>query len=128
MEFNMAALDEDGNVEIRDPYREVRLHNGKRVERLRFGTVDAFQGMEFDVVFVSMVRSNSLRASDEAAWRGKYGHLMSPNRLCVAMSRQQRLLIMAGDDAMLRVPKAEDAVGPLVRFFRMSEVVDADPV
>lgn len=128
VDFGMAAPDEDGNVEIKDPYREVRLPNGKRVERLRFGTVDAFQGMEFDVVFVSMVRSNSEPAHDAAAWRGKYGHLMSPNRLCVAMSRQQRLLIMAGDDAMLRIPKAKDAVGPLVRFFEMSEVVDADHV
>jgi len=58
----------------------------------------------------------------------KYGHLMTPNRLCVAMSRQQRLLIIAGDDAMLLGHDAEQAIGPLVRFYRMSEVVDADPI
>src|SRR5690606_30639897 len=31
-------------------------------ERLRIGTVDAFQGMEFDVVFLSMVRSQDMTA------------------------------------------------------------------
>ena len=124
----MVELDEDGKPEVVDPYRELKKPNGKLVERLRFGTVDAFQGMEFDVVFVSMVRSNTLPGGGQLAWRGKYGHLMSPNRLCVAMSRQQRLLIIAGDDAMLRGHDAELAIGPLVRFHRMSEVIDADPV
>jgi hypothetical protein len=124
----MVELDEDGKPEVLDPYRELKKPNGKLVERLRFGTVDAFQGMEFDVVFVSMVRSNTKRGGGPLGWRGKYGHLMTPNRMCVAMSRQQRLLIVAGDDAMLRGHDAEQAIGPLVRFHRMSEVVDADPV
>src|SRR5690606_28798005 len=35
-------------------------HEGKKVERLRIGTVDAFQGKEFDVVFLSVTRSNEL--------------------------------------------------------------------
>ena len=36
------------------------LENGE--ERLRIGTVDAFQGMEFDIVFLSMVRSQDMNA------------------------------------------------------------------
>ncbi len=102
--------------EIVDPYRELMLPNGRRAERLRVGTVDAFQGMEFDVVFLSMVRSNP---------RGIFGHVTSPNRLCVAMSRQKRLLIVAGDDGMLRAANAPKANSPLVEFHKLSEVRDA---
>ncbi|WP_293270518.1 C-terminal helicase domain-containing protein [Nannocystis sp.] len=71
--------------------------SGKPVERLRIGTVDAFQGKEFDVVFLSVTRSNELPAATDEEQRRKYGHLMLENRLCVAMSRQQRLLIAVGD-------------------------------
>jgi hypothetical protein len=76
-------------------------------ERLRVGTVDAFQGKEFDVVILSPVRSNSLRYSSDdpesnIKIQRKYGHLLLPNRMCVALSRQRRLLIVAGDDAMFR--------------------------
>lgn len=106
----------DDGTEIVDPYREVKLPSGRFAERLRFGTVDAFQGMEFDVVFLSMVRSNT---------RGVFGHVTSPNRLCVAMSRQKRLLIVAGDDGMLRAANAPKGIGPLVAFHNLSEVRDA---
>ncbi|WP_294112075.1 AAA domain-containing protein [uncultured Fibrobacter sp.] len=50
----------------------------------KIGTVDAFQGMEFDVVFLSIVRSKG--AID----------FLTPNRLCVSMSRQKRVLIAVG--------------------------------
>jgi superfamily I DNA and/or RNA helicase len=109
----------DAAGQIVETYRDLVRDGGKRVERLRYGTVDAFQGMEFDVVLLSMVRSNDLPDGDEPARRRKYGHLMSPNRLCVSMSRQMRLLIVAGDTAMLREPGAAEAIGPLVRFERL---------
>jgi len=67
--------------------------DGHLKERIRVGTVDAFQGKEFDVVFLSMTRSNDLPITDNRSLRRKFGHLMLENRLCVAMSRQQRLLI-----------------------------------
>ncbi|MGQ9371730.1 DEAD/DEAH box helicase [Azospirillum sp. ST 5-10] len=106
----------DDATEIVAPYRELQLPNGRVAERLRFGTVDAFQGMEFDVVFLSMVRSNP---------RGVFGHVTSPNRLCVAMSRQKRLLVVAGDDGMLHAPNAPSGISPLVEFHKLSEVHDA---
>jgi hypothetical protein len=90
-------------------------------ERLRVGTVDAFQGKEFDVVLLSMTRSNDLRATDERAWRRKYGHLMLENRLCVGMSRQQRLLIVVGDEAMLSGEAASKAIPGLVAFRQLCE-------
>ncbi len=101
----------DGNGEVASDYRD-----GQVVERLRIGTVDAFQGKEFDVVLLSVVRSNTHRDHDERARRKRYGHLMSPNRLCVSMSRQKRLLIVFGDPTLLKAPNAGEAIGPLVRF------------
>ena len=85
-------------------------HEGKKVERLRIGTVDAFQGKEFDVVFLSVTRSNELPGASDEDQRRKFGHLMLENRLCVAMSRQQRMLVAAGDLAFVQ---AEDARKPL---------------
>src|SRR5438128_10816641 len=99
--------------EVRDSWRET---TGTRKERLRVGTVDAFQGKEFDVVLLSMTRSNDLPATDERSLRRKYGFLLLENRLCVAMSRQQRLLVVVGDDGMLRGEAAERMVPGLVAF------------
>jgi len=89
------------------------------IERLRVGTVDAFQGKEFDVVFLSVVRSNDFQASEnnEIAQRRKYGFLTLENRLCVAMSRQKKLLIAVGDSEMVKHPSALNAVPGLAAFF-----------
>lgn len=112
----MSPLGRDG-YRVADAYRDLRLPDGKVVERLRVGTVDAFQGKEFDVVFLSMVRSNREEDVTEKERRRKYGHLMSPNRLCVGMSRQKCLLIVVGDAGMLRAPHAGQAILPLVKYF-----------
>ena len=56
--------------------------------RIEIGTVDAFQGKEFDVMILSTVRSNGER---------QVGFLDDDNRLCVAFSRAKRLLIAIGD-------------------------------
>lgn len=54
----------------------------------RVGTVDAFQGMEFDVVFLSVVRTEPDRDGSVS--------FLTPNRLCVSMSRQKKVLIVVG--------------------------------
>lgn len=107
---------DDGSYRVKDAWRETRSADGRLIERLRVGTVDAFQGKEFDVVFLSMTRSNDVPVSDERSMRHKFGHLMLENRLCVAMSRQQRLLIVVGDAAMLKGEVAEKALRGLVAF------------
>lgn len=72
-------------------------------------SVDRFQGMERNIIIVSMVRSNSIAQK----WRQKpdynrfpnvgypaqkeYGFAKSPNRLNVALSRAKRLLIIVGN-------------------------------
>ncbi|WP_316739088.1 AAA domain-containing protein [Streptomyces sp. MK7] len=103
--------------------------NNERV-RLQVGTVDAFQGKEFDVAFLSVTRSRPVPEDVEqkrhtqpdsyAAWvRETYGHLVLRNRMCVAMSRQQRLLVVVGDDQLFEPSVAPDEVEPLMDFRRM---------
>lgn len=70
------------------------LLNGEEISRVEVGTVDAFQGREFDYVLLSCVRSNMPKRDGEPP---KVGFLEKPNRLCVAFSRAKRQLITYGD-------------------------------
>lgn len=75
----------------------------------RVSTVDRFQGMERNIVIVSMVRSNIIQSSKnmqpDRKRYPKYGYpeqhslgfAQSPNRLNVALSRAKRLLIIVGN-------------------------------
>jgi superfamily I DNA and/or RNA helicase len=95
-------------------------------EKLRVGTVDSFQGMEFDVVFLSMVRtSRQYRKTNdgdrEKQARTLFGHLCLYNRLNVSMSRQKKLLVVAGDSGLLKDSLAEDFIPGLVDFYRLCE-------
>lgn len=84
-------------------------------EHLRVGTVDAFQGMEFDVVFLSTVRSpGPARRDRRPPTPGSvFGRLQTESLQCVALSRQKRLLVVAGDSALLEHPLAPQAVPAL---------------
>lgn len=113
---------QDGTWQICQQYRF--LENGE--ERLRIGTVDAFQGMEFDIVFLSMVRSQDMKAlphhiCNEKDYKKKqqkiFGHLMSENRLCVSMSRQKKVLAIVGDGVLANTNIAVDAVPALKNFY-----------
>jgi len=91
-------------------------------QKLRIGTVDSFQGMEFDVVFLSMVRTMRQdwkpRTDDrEKQARGLFGHLCLYNRLNVSMSRQQKLLMVAGDSGLLQGELAAEFIPGLVDFY-----------
>lgn len=98
-------------------------------ERLRVGTVDAFQGKEFDIVILSVVRANShsyrspeesQEARDKRLTR-RFGHLRIANRMNVAMSRQRRLLIVVGDSQMARDEDAKEAIPALAAFLKLCE-------
>ena len=89
--------------------------------KLRIGTVDSFQGMEFDVVFLSVVRTPP---EEGCRVRHPFGHLVLYNRLNVAMSRQKRLLVVVGDSRLLQVKDAasiepEVGIPGLVDFYRL---------
>lgn len=55
--------------------------------RIRTGTVDRFQGMERPIIIVSMVRNNHEK---------KVGFAQKPERVNVAFSRAQELLVIVG--------------------------------
>ncbi|WP_420935484.1 DEAD/DEAH box helicase [Alteromonas sp. A081] len=85
-------------------------------EKIRVGSVDAFQGKEFDVVILSTVRSNNISASDENTYRKKYGFIRTPNRLNVAFSRAKSLIKVVGDKAMFSGETAEKAIPQVWAF------------
>ena len=59
---------------------------------LAINTVDAFQGQERDVIYLSLVRSNE---------EGKLGFLTDYRRMNVAMTRARKKLVVMGDSATL---------------------------
>jgi hypothetical protein len=77
--------------------------------KIKMSSVDRFQGMERNIIIVSMVRSNSIAQTwgqkpdynkfPKAGYpaQKEYGFAKSPNRLNVALSRAKRLLIIVGN-------------------------------
>lgn len=93
------------------------LRTDRDLPRVRIGSVDAFQGREFDVVYLSTTRS---RAPGSGRRSSPYGFLVLPNRLCVAMSRQRKLLVAVGDAAMMTSSEGREAVPPLAAFHELT--------
>lgn len=102
----------DGNFEITLPYRET--NDGR--EKLRIGSVDSFQGKEFDIVILSTVRSNTISRTHDN-YKKVFGFLTLENRLNVAFSRSQKLLIVVGDGEMLSDDFAKTYVEGLHEFY-----------
>jgi len=98
------------------------LSNEFRDIPIRVSTVDRFQGMERNIIIVSMVRSNRIAADKNQKPDIKlYGELgyseqkdlgfaQSPNRLNVALSRAKRLLIIVGNSELFRQKPIYDNV------------------
>jgi hypothetical protein len=80
--------------------------------RVRFATIDSFQGQEAELCFVSMTRSNSA---------GDIGFLSSRERLNVGLSRAQSGLIIVGDRGMLKRAKG----GKATRLIAVEQYVRA---
>lgn len=90
------------------------LRNEFRDIPIRVSTVDRFQGMERNIIIVSMVRSNCIATDKkQKADTNLYGELgfpeqkdlgfaQSPNRLNVALSRAKRLLIIVGNSELFK--------------------------
>ena len=72
------------------------LLNAEQKSNIEVGTVDAFQGKEFDFVLLSCVRAN-----DKEDLKEKVGFLIKPNRVCVAFSRAKRQIVLYGDSKTL---------------------------
>ena len=76
-------------VRLLDPDNHARWQS----LRMEIATVDSFQGRECDVVLYSTVRSNLER---------RIGFLRDYRRINVALSRARDLLVIVGDDFMMR--------------------------
>lgn len=104
-------------------------------EGLRIGSVDAFQGKEFDVVFLSCVRTwqapkkhqksqkDNSGNSDTEAYESQLNHLFGflrlPNRMNVAMSRQRQMLICVGDSQLATNVFAQEGIPALHSFYKL---------
>ncbi|MCZ2722387.1 AAA domain-containing protein [Marinomonas sp. 15G1-11] len=125
----------EGQYEPSDEFKWASKQKGdgstEREEGLRVGTVDAFQGKEFDIVLLSCVRtwhqpkrkslgseSKNISSNDlkEASLNRMFGFLRLPNRMNVAMSRQKQMLICVGDAALATNKYAKEGVPALNAF------------
>ena len=89
---------------------------------IRVSTVDRFQGMERNIIVVSMVRSHCIQTEkgqkpnytkygeDGYPKQEDLGFAQSPNRLNVALSRAKRLLVIVGDSQLFRTKEIYDNV------------------
>lgn len=90
---NIGVLSFYGEQKARIEAGAKERFSSEQLANVEFGTVDSFQGKEFDIVLLSCVRSNG---ADNA--RKAVGFLYeSPNRINVALSRAKRLLALIGD-------------------------------
>jgi len=115
------------NREIVDKYKYLKDDSSE--ERLRIGTVDSFQGMEFDIVFLSMVRTTTKnkiqkqlkKRDEEKVSISAFGHLMSENRLCVSVSRQKKVLVIAGDGELANMDLSQKRIPALYNFYQLAK-------
>jgi hypothetical protein len=109
LNVGLVEKDKEENYVIASKYAKTL----EEAERFRIGSVDAFQGKEFDIVLLSLVRSNT-----HSDIRRKYGFLTSYNRLNVAMSRAKELLITVGDESMFTDENAKEHIYGLYAFYK----------
>ncbi len=99
----LTALPEENpfSIGIISPYKEQVVYMQEQVrehfapehrEKITVNTIDAFQGQERDIIYISMVRSNAKNA---------IGFLKDYRRMNVAMTRAKRKLVIVGDSGTL---------------------------
>jgi hypothetical protein len=110
------------DVLIVAPYNAQVSDLSNRIPNARVGTVDKFQGQQAPVVIYSLTTS-----SPEDAPRGME-FLYSLNRLNVATSRAQALVIVVGSPRLMepecRSPRQMQLANALCRYAEMADVVE----
>lgn len=91
---------------------DLNLSEAIKQKQLEIGSIDAFQGKQFDIVFFSVVRNNN---------QGIFGFLTMNNRLNVAFSRQKKLLVVVGSRKMFSTSKACEKVSALNAFISLAD-------
>ena len=102
---------------------------------LKIDTVDRFQGMEKNIIIVSMVRSSCIAADKEQQpdyelygplgypEQNDFGFAQSPNRLNVALSRAKRLLIIVGNSSLFRRKGIYDNVYKIIDNSKCGNII-----
>ena len=126
-----------------DLYKGKGRDNDKK-NLVRLSTVDRFQGMERNIIIVSMVRSNKIASFQGQQPDEIYGELgypnqdslgfaESPNRLNVALSRARRLLVIVGNsDHFCRKPIYKNVYetiktnGKIISAEELQKVIEED--
>jgi len=96
---------------------------------MKIDVVDRFQGMERNIIIISMVRSNTIVSDSQQEpnydeyelgypIQNELGFAQSPNRLNVALSRAKRLLIVVGNSMLF---KQKDI------YNNVYNIIDANP-
>jgi len=89
------------SVAIITPYREqveyIKAHladhfKPEEITQIQVDTVDAFQGQEKDLIYISMVRSNA---------KNQIGFLIDYRRMNVAVTRARKKLVVVGDSGTI---------------------------
>lgn len=105
---------------------------------MKIDVVDRFQGMERNIIIVSMVRSNTIvsdsqQEPDFAEYELGYpeqtdlGFAQSPNRLNVALSRAKRLLIIIGNSKLFRQKDIYDNVYKIIDTNPNGKIIKCNP-
>ena len=104
---------------------------------IRLSTVDRFQGMERNIIIVSMVRSNKIATFQGQLPNDLYGEFgypiqqslgfaESPNRLNVALSRARRLLIIVGNSEHFCKKSIYENVYNSIKSSERGKVINAE--
>ena len=105
---------------------------------LKIDVVDRFQGMERNIIIVSMVRSNTIvsdpqQKPDFSEYVLGYpeqtdlGFAQSPNRLNVALSRARRLLIIVGNSELFRQKEIYNNVYQIIEANSNGKIIKCNP-
>lgn len=107
--YQFTALYQEANsqlpsIGIISPYKEQAVYIKNKLEEdeklallsITVNTIDAFQGQERDLVYISLVRSND---------KSEIGFLKDYRRMNVAMTRAKKKLIVIGDSATIGTDK-----------------------
>lgn len=140
---NLWNNDEDKQIGLISFYgKQLKLLKGLRSDfrdiPIRISTVDRFQGMERNIIIVSMVRSNIIAADKNQqadyeqypelgfAHQNDLGFAQSPNRLNVALSRAKRLLVIVGNSGLFRQNKTYDNVYNCIKNSPNGKIIKAE--
>lgn len=122
--INQAGLSKDVSIAIITPYSAQReylknlLKDSKHYNSIY--TIDSIQGMEFDIVIFSFVRSFSSK------YNKVVGFLDDMRRLNVSLSRAKKKLILVGNKPTLTRPEAHrggvtTVINPVMVFEKLSQ-------